>query len=822
MTISVAFEILNRASAPLGNIKKMFSDVGATVDRVTDRMMKMNQTVEMIDKMGAAAERITQPYREFEQSMAGLSSITGIMGEDLERLGKIARQSGVDSGLGAKGAVDAFALLASQIQVDDIGMDGLIELQKQTITLSQAAGMSMTDAANSMAGTINQFGLQASEANRVINVLAAGSKYGAAEITQLSESFKVTGAACAAAGLSVEQTAGALEVLSKNNLKGAEAGTALRNIMLKMQTALGVDFNKTSLSEALTKLKPKMKDATYMAKIFGMENIAAAQFLIKNADAVDTMTQKVTGTQVATEQAAINTDTWNHRLEVQAARLNEWGMRLAENGKGILNVIQVGSQFSSMFLAFTPLISAAGSALAIVGKLSLNAVKGIYRLATSSKAAAAGVWLKNAAIATGNGILTVYNALTSRAWWTTMAHTVATKASALWTAICSKTQLAASVITSLWSKRTALATLVQGGLTKALRLAKVTMLTGVIPALTGVIASTWAWTVALLANPLTWIILGIVALVAAIAICWEKFAGFRAVIYTIWDTIKGFGQAIVDWVIAPFKAAGSLISGLAGAVGKVFSGDWGGAWDSVKEGFSGAADAFTKPVKEAVDTAKGISGNYQMHLTEERAKQAEKEKTREAKKQEAPTGAGFDLGGIDLTGLQTQPTSMDGFDMKGLEAQLGGMQVAGIDLTGMDAAMVSGADSPAATPEITGYSAPQQMPTLSRDGLLASAGKLQNNPTKTQATEISTDALSGMMTQVAAQGQSAAAPAQIVAGTTVQVDFKPTINISGNMSKKSKDEVLALFRQFAGELTKMVNEENRKQNRGNYGIPAIG
>lgn len=812
MTISVAFEILNRASAPLGNIKKMFSDVGATVDRVTDRMMKMNQTVEMIDKMGAAAERITGPYREFEQSMAELSSITGIVGDDLDRLGKVARQSGVDSGLGAKGAVNAFALLASQIQVADIGMDGLITLQKQTITLAQASGMSMEESAMALAGTINQFGLQATESKRVIDVLAAGAKYGAASIPELSQSFKVVGAAANAAGLSVEQTAGALEVLSKNNLKGAEAGTALRNIMLKMQTTLGVDFNKTSLSEALTKLKPKMKDASYMAKVFGMENMAAAQFMIANADAVDKLTTQVTGTNVAIEQADINTDTWNHRLEVQKARLEEWGMKLAENNKGLLNIIQVGSQFSSMFLAFTPLITFAGGALGGLYSVSKNVIKGMLGVGNGGRAAAAGVWLKNAAVATGNGIMVVYNALTSRAWWTTMAHTVATKASALWTAICSKTQLAASVITSLWSKRTALATLVQGGLTKALRLAKITMLTGVIPALTGVIASTWAWTVALLANPITWIILGIVALVAAIALCWDKFAGFRAVIYTIWDTIKGFGQAIVDWVIAPFKAAGSLISGLAGAVGKVFSGDWSGAWDSVKEGFGGAADAFAKPVREAVDTAKGISGNYQMHLTEEQAKQAEKEKAREAKKQASPAAPAPDV---------------EGFDMSALQGQLGG-----VDMAGMDPAIFSGyAAQPnqeiAINPqidvrpqvEITGYAAPAGQPSpLSRDGLLSAAGKLQGGDMVSPDTSATVQNI--MIAQAAAKEQPVPAPAP--AGTTVTVDFKPTINISGDMSKKSKDELLTLLKQYAADFAKIVNEENRKQNRGNYGIPAIG
>ena len=247
------------------------------------RSISLTSVIEQVEKVSTAIASISRPGIGFEQSMADLSSITGIVGDELQDLGKVARQAGKDSGLGAQQAAQAFALLASQIQVDKIGMEGLKVLQQNTITLSHAAGMSMNDAAIALAGTINQFGLQATEANRVINILAAGSKYGAAEIVDLSQSFKVVGAAASAAGLTVEDTAGAIEVLSKNNLKGAEAGTALRNIMLKMQTTLGVDFRKNSFSDALDALKPKLTDATYLSKVFGMENIAAAQFLIKNS-----------------------------------------------------------------------------------------------------------------------------------------------------------------------------------------------------------------------------------------------------------------------------------------------------------------------------------------------------------------------------------------------------------------------------------------------------------------------------------------------------------------------------------------------------------
>ena len=76
-------------------------------------------------------------------------------------------------------AARAYAILASQIDVATIGMSGLNNLQEKSVTLAQASGMSIDAAATSLAGTINQFGLTANEAERVINVLAAGSKYGA-------------------------------------------------------------------------------------------------------------------------------------------------------------------------------------------------------------------------------------------------------------------------------------------------------------------------------------------------------------------------------------------------------------------------------------------------------------------------------------------------------------------------------------------------------------------------------------------------------------------------------------------------------------------
>ena len=321
MKYQIDLSLKDLVSSSLAKVRKGFEELGKKAEDVQQKAAGFGNVCERISKiqfknMADMLDRSVQVFQEatgsgmeYEQAMADLVAITGIAGKELEEIGRVARKTGEESGLGATGAVNAFTLLASQIQIDKIGLQGLMTLQKETITLAQAAGMDMTDAATAMAATINQFGLEATEANRVINVLAAGSKYGAAEISDLAQSFKVTGSTAAAAGLSVEQTAGALEVLSQSNLKGAEAGTALRNILLKMQTVLGIDFTKNGLDEALAALQPKLDDVTYLAKLFGAENIAAAQYLITNAQAVGELTEQVTGTNVAQEQAAIRTNT---------------------------------------------------------------------------------------------------------------------------------------------------------------------------------------------------------------------------------------------------------------------------------------------------------------------------------------------------------------------------------------------------------------------------------------------------------------------------------------------------------------------------------
>ena len=382
-------EALKKIKTAFEGLKKETTDTSSQFKKFTDLCGSLNMPnfmawTEAVGKVGAALSGATEKGMSFGQGMADLSSITGLVGKDLEQLEANARKFGKESGLGAETAARAYTILASQIDVADIGMEGLNTLQEKSITLAQASGMSLDASAEALAGTVNQFGLGADAAERVINVLAAGSKYGAAEINDLTQSFKVTGSAASAMGLSVEETAGALEILSKANLKGSEAGTALRNIILKLNTELGIDLGENSLGTALEALKPKLTDATYLSKVFGMENIAAAQFLIQNASAVDEMTAKLTGTNTAQEQAAVRTQTTAQKL----AEFRAW-----------VDDVKIG--FADMLGEFAPylaIFSESAEMISLVGKCSITAVQHVFQFIASGKAAA--IATKAAAAAT--------------------------------------------------------------------------------------------------------------------------------------------------------------------------------------------------------------------------------------------------------------------------------------------------------------------------------------------------------------------------------------------------------------------------------------
>lgn len=302
-----------------------------------------------VERCGKALQSIGSPAVAFEQSLTDLSAATGITGASLDALGENARKMGVKTGLGATQALKAYQALSAQVDLSQVGLDGLNTLQEKTMVLAKASGLEVEGAANALTGTLNQFGLEVSQADRVMNILAAGARYGGATVPELSQALGAVGSSAKTAGLSLESAAGALEVLGRGNLKGAEAGTALRDIMQGMQSALGTDFKTTSLSAALENLKPKLNDASYLAQLFGEKNVSAAQYLIAHASGVEDMTAKVTDSDVAQEQMAIRSESVADRMARMRQKIDDLKIGLFNlTGGGIGYVAIVGEMMGGV------------------------------------------------------------------------------------------------------------------------------------------------------------------------------------------------------------------------------------------------------------------------------------------------------------------------------------------------------------------------------------------------------------------------------------------------------------------------------------------
>lgn len=142
----------------------------------------------------------------------------------------------------------------------------------------------------------------------------------------------------------------------------------------------------------------------------------------------------------------------------------------------------------------------------------------------------------------------------------------------------------------------------------------------------------WLLNVALTANPIGLIVTAIAALVAAVIYCWNKFAGFRAFILTMWNTLKGFGNIIKEYVIDRLKTLLSGIGKIGEAFAKLFDGDFKGAWNSAASGVKDivGVSSGVKALKATKDLAGGVKAEYDKNYRIESQKQKQKDTKKEA------------------------------------------------------------------------------------------------------------------------------------------------------------------------------------------------
>ena len=273
----------------------------------------------------------------FEKSMSGLSALTGMVGDDLERLKEYAIELGGTTTLTASQVADAFRLIGSQQpQLLESG-EALKEVTKYAIQLSEAAGIDLMTASQTLSTSINQMGGDSNNAARYVNVLAAASQKGAGDIAWLGEAITKAATAAKAVGTDYEELVANLEQLAKAGFDASTAGTALRSIIMNLEKQANDEFKPSivGLTQAFENLGRANLSIVEYQQIAGKMFASQAMALANAAGEAKNMTAAITDTNVATEQATTNTANLDGSLKSLSSAWEALNLHI-NSGNGLL------------------------------------------------------------------------------------------------------------------------------------------------------------------------------------------------------------------------------------------------------------------------------------------------------------------------------------------------------------------------------------------------------------------------------------------------------------------------------------------------------
>ncbi|WP_349996350.1 phage tail tape measure protein [Phocaeicola dorei] len=295
------------------NIKRAKGEIGNFEKGITSMASKIGPALSGFAAFAGISATIGDAVRtsmEFERSLSSLRSLTGVTTQELTFFKDEAIRLGSATTQTASQVVDAFKLIGSQMPELLKNKEALSSVTESAIVLAEAAEIDVPEAAKALTGAINQMGASSSQAAEYINILAAASQQGSADIPYLNKAIENAGGAASSVGVQFNELVAAIEAIAPKITDAGSAGTNLRNIFLTLESSADKKLRPSvvGLSQAVENLAAKHMNATEMTKMFGKESVTAALALVSEKDKFIELTDGITGTNTALEQQKINND----------------------------------------------------------------------------------------------------------------------------------------------------------------------------------------------------------------------------------------------------------------------------------------------------------------------------------------------------------------------------------------------------------------------------------------------------------------------------------------------------------------------------------
>ena len=259
---------------------------------------------------------------DFEAQMSRVKAISGATGEEFEKLKKQAIQLGADTAFSASEAAQGMENLAAAGFTTSEIMDAMPGM----LNLAAASGENLASSADIAASTLRGFGLEASDAAHVADVLAENANRTNSSVSETGEAMKYVAPLARAAGISLEETAAAIGIMANAGIQGSQAGTTLRGAISRLSkptdamTAameeLGISFYDSegkmkSLSDQVGMMRKAMSGMTdeqknnYLVTLYGQEALSGMLALINEGeDELSSLTEAYKACDGSAEAAA--------------------------------------------------------------------------------------------------------------------------------------------------------------------------------------------------------------------------------------------------------------------------------------------------------------------------------------------------------------------------------------------------------------------------------------------------------------------------------------------------------------------------------------
>lgn len=387
-----------KGSQRLGEINRKLDQNNAKIRASGDAMKKQRMNVGnyggaigkltgLLGKLGLGFGVFTlvknafNVVKNFEQSQANLASVLGVSTDKMKALTDQAKL------LGSTTTFTASQVAELQIEFAKLGFtqEQIEGMATSTLLLAEATGSDLGESATVVGATMRGFGLDVSETQRVVDVMANSFSKSSLDMSKFSTAMSAVAPVAKLAGLNVEQTTALLGTLTDRGIEASTAGTGLRNMFLQANKH-GLTFN-----EALSQIENSTDQTGTALELFGTRGATLGVILANNGDQVDDLTKKLYASEGAAQKMAeTQRNTLGGSISLLTSAWEGWILKQNEAGgasdklRGVIDFLSENLETLLSWVMFAVKQFILFKSAMLASKLAIISFNAVARLTSTS------------------------------------------------------------------------------------------------------------------------------------------------------------------------------------------------------------------------------------------------------------------------------------------------------------------------------------------------------------------------------------------------------------------------------------------------------